>query len=75
MNEVGLNGVRPASVRLVDNVQFLFGRALVPDEDSTVKQFINAIKKWFIINVKGFDPDRMAAATLVFEGSEKEVRL
>ena len=73
MNEVGFSGVRPASVRLVDNLQFFFGRALVPDEDGLIEKFISAAKKFYIVNIQGFDPNKMCASTLVFEGTEEEV--
>eukprot|EP00347_Sterkiella_histriomuscorum_P018793 403344151 len=73
MNEVGFSGIRPASVRLVDNLQFFFGRALVPDDHGVIEKFLSAAKKFYIINVKGFDVNKMCAATLVFEGVEEEV--
>ena len=74
MNEVGFSSTRPASVRLVDNMQFLFGRALQPDVDSIIQKILNAAKKFFILNVKGFKGDQMCAATMVFEGTEEEVQ-
>lgn len=73
MHEVGISGVRPASVRLMDNIQFLFGRALIPDDHGIIKRFLSAAKKFYIVHVKGFEPTKMCAATLVFEGSEEEV--
>jgi alkyldihydroxyacetonephosphate synthase len=57
MEEVGMSGIRPASVRLMDNVQFKFGMALKPKENSITKRMIDAIKKYYVLNIKGFDQD------------------
>lgn len=73
MTELGVTSTRPASVRLVDNLQFLFGRALQPDAESFITKILNAAKKFFILNIKGFKGETMCAATMVFEGSEEEV--
>jgi alkyldihydroxyacetonephosphate synthase len=62
----------PASVRLVDNLQFQFGLALKPAATplGTVK---SRIEKFFVTRLKRFVPDRMVACTIVFEGSRAEV--
>lgn len=75
MEEVAISGVKPASLRLMDNIQFLFGLALKPDEHGVVKSVVDAIKKFYVLKIKGFDPDKMTAATLVFEGTAEEVDL
>ena len=62
----------PASVRLVDNIQFRFGQALKPRTEG-FKSIKSKIEKFFIINVKGFDPDKMCALTIVTEGTKEEV--
>ena len=62
----------PASVRLVDNIQFRFGQALKPRTEG-FKSIKSKIEKFFIINVKGFDPDKMCALTIVMEGTKEEV--
>ena len=62
----------PASVRLVDNLQFQFGLALKP-KSSAMAKFKSRIEKFFVTKVKGFAPDKMVACTLVFEGSRAEV--
>ena len=58
----------PTSLRLVDNIQFQFGQALKPAEPSVSKQIINKIKKFYVLNIKGFKETEMAAATCLFEG-------
>ena len=35
-----------------------------------MKQFVDGIKKWALLNVKGFKVDQMAAATCLFEGDK-----
>jgi alkyldihydroxyacetonephosphate synthase len=62
----------PASVRLVDNVQFRFGQALKPKSEG-LKKLIDDLKKFMVINIKGFDPVLMCASTFVMEGTQSEV--
>ncbi|RPI24651.1 MAG: FAD-binding oxidoreductase, partial [Acidobacteria bacterium] len=71
--ELAHSGLLPASIRLVDNIQFRFGLALKGRTDSAVQATLDRIKKFFVVKVKGFDPHRMVAATLVMEGSQAEV--
>lgn len=62
----------PASIRLVDNIQFRFGLAL-KGKSSGLKALLDRFKKAYLLKVKGFDPDQMVAATIVMEGSLDEV--
>lgn len=62
----------PASVRLVDNFQFRFGQAL-KSKVSGFSKIFDDIKKFFVLNIKGFDPHTMCAATFVMEGEQNEV--
>ncbi|MBL8019333.1 MAG: FAD-binding oxidoreductase [Leptospirales bacterium] len=74
MYELAQQSVRPASVRLMDNVQFQLGQALKPAAEETQWEIRKAkLQKFFVTTVKGFDPDRMVACTLVFEGTQEEV--
>ena len=63
----------PASVRLVDNAQFQFSMALKPAASSTLHQAKSRLEKLYITKLRGFDPQRMVACTLVFEGALDEV--
>lgn len=63
----------PASCRLVDNLQFQFGQALKPAAEGRFDELKGKFQKWYVTKLKGFDPGRMAALTLVFEGSRAEV--
>lgn len=74
MEEVGKSGVWAASMRLMDNTQFMFGMALKPREFSRAKLIVDAIKKYYVVNIKGFDQNKLAALTLLFEGSADEVK-
>ncbi|HEX4998013.1 MAG TPA: FAD-linked oxidase C-terminal domain-containing protein, partial [Terriglobia bacterium] len=62
----------PASVRLVDNLQFQFGLALKP-ASSGLGALKSKVEKLYVTRVKGFDPHRMVACTLVFEGTREQV--
>lgn len=60
----------PASVRLVDNLQFRFGQACKPPSSG----FVRTLQKAYLTRYRGIDLEKMAAATLVYEGSADEQR-
>lgn len=66
------SGALPASIRLMDNVQFRFGQALKARPSSRDK-LVSRVQQAFLMNIKGFDPRQLAAATIVMEGSAEEV--
>jgi len=70
--ELSKEATLPASVRLVDNLQFQLGQCLKPRAVGT-KALVGKAQKFLVTKVKGFDPDRMVACTLLFEGTVKEV--
>ena len=70
--ELAHSGFIPASIRLVDNNQFRFGRALKPEANG-IKAYLDWLKKLYVLKVKGFDPHQMVAATIVMEGGTEEV--
>lgn len=72
MYELSKTGNPPASVRLVDNVQFQFSMALKPASKG-LKVLKKQLEKILVTQVKGFDPLQMVACTLVFEGRREEV--
>ncbi len=65
-------GALPASIRLVDNIQFRFGQALKP-RPTPSEAVIGQAQKMFLLNIKHFDPHKLCAATIVLEGSAEEV--
>jgi alkyldihydroxyacetonephosphate synthase len=72
MYEMAREATPPASVRLVDNLQFQFGLALKP-KSSGLAALKSRAEKLFVTRIKGFEPEKMVACTLVFEGSSAEV--
>jgi alkyldihydroxyacetonephosphate synthase len=70
--ELSQTGILPASIRLVDNIQFRFGSALKP-EPTASEEAMNKIQKFFLLTVKKFDPHELCAATIVMEGTADEV--
>src|SRR6185369_9355975 len=62
----------PASVRLVDNLQFQLSQTLKPKATGLAAAKRSA-EKLFVTRVKGFDPTQMVACTLVYEGSREQV--
>lgn len=71
MEEVTRKSTPPASMRLVDNLQFQFGLALKP-ASSGLKVVKSNFEKFFVTKIKGFEPEKMAPCTLVFEGTRAE---
>ncbi|MEE2839132.1 MAG: FAD-binding oxidoreductase [Acidobacteriota bacterium] len=73
LHRLARTGYIPASIRLVDNVQFRFGQALKPASTGW-GAWVDKIKKFYLVQVRGIDLHKMAAATIVMEGSAEEVR-
>lgn len=75
MYELSQQSAWPASARLVDNLQFQLSMALKPadKEPSVWRTRKSNLQKLYVTRLKGFDPDRMVACTLVFEGEAAEV--
>jgi alkyldihydroxyacetonephosphate synthase len=65
--------VPPASVRLVDNLQFQLSQTLKP-RSAGLRGALRRAEKLFVTRVRGFDPRRMVACTLLYEGSRRGVR-
>jgi alkyldihydroxyacetonephosphate synthase len=72
LRAVQRSGVVPASVRLMDNLQFQFGQALRPARTG-LAALKGTLEKAFVTKLRGFEPERMVACTLLFEGRSKEV--
>lgn len=72
MYDIAKAGDPPASIRLVDNVQFQFSMALKPATQG-MKVLKKKMESFIVTKLKGFDPNKMVAATLVFEGSKESV--
>jgi alkyldihydroxyacetonephosphate synthase len=72
LHDLAKSRIVPASVRLVDNTQFQFGQSLKAAPTPLQAQK-SKIEKFIVLKLKGFDPKQMVAATVVFEGSAREV--
>ena len=70
--ELTQTGTLPASIRLLDNIQFRFGSAL-KGEPTQMEAIMGAIQKFFLLKVKNFDPNELCAATIVMEGTKEQV--
>lgn len=63
----------PTSCRLVDNEQFKFGATMKPAHNGAWETFVENAKKFFVMNIKGYDADTLTACTLLFEGDKVEM--
>jgi alkyldihydroxyacetonephosphate synthase len=73
MYDLACETTPPASVRVVDNLQFQFGLALKPKSKGMLADLKSKTEKYFVTKIKRFAPDKMVACTLVFEGTRTEV--
>ncbi|XP_004403785.1 PREDICTED: alkyldihydroxyacetonephosphate synthase, peroxisomal [Odobenus rosmarus divergens] len=73
LREIAKQRCAPASIRLMDNQQFQFGHALKPQVSSIFTSFLDGLKKFYITKFKGFDPNQLTVATLLFEGDREKV--
>ncbi|XP_054976638.1 alkyldihydroxyacetonephosphate synthase, peroxisomal [Sorex araneus] len=73
LREIAKQRCAPASIRLMDNQQFHFGHALKPQVSSIFTSFLDGLKKFYITKFKGFDPNQLSVATLLFEGDREKV--
>jgi len=71
LREIALRRCAPASIRLMDNEQFLFGQALKAGSTPFWTRIMDWIKAFYITKIKGFDPSQMCVCTLLFEGSKE----
>nr|WP_300151465.1 FAD-binding oxidoreductase [Propionicimonas sp.] len=74
MEALNRTGARPASIRLVDNLQFRLGQSLKP-APSGAKVLKSRAEQVLVTKVKRFEPRTMVAATIVYEGTSAEVAL
>jgi len=72
LRDLTREGMPPASVRLVDNLQFQLSQMLKP-KATGFKATVRRAEKLFVTKLKGFDVHEMVACTLVFEGSRDQV--
>ncbi len=72
LRDVKENQTYPASIRLMDNNQFVFGQALKRAPNFFTK-IQSKIQHYIIERVKKFDLSKIAVATIVFEGTKDEV--
>ena len=73
LHELQASGVRPASIRLTNNTEFRLGQALGRAKTGLAALSSKLIRS-YVTRVKGFDPERMVACTVVMEGTAAEVR-
>jgi alkyldihydroxyacetonephosphate synthase len=62
----------PASVRLVDNLQFQLSLTLKPKAEG-LHALRSRVEKYLVTRLRRFDPARMVAATIVYEGERRAV--
>lgn len=72
LRDLAASGDLPASVRLVDNLQFRFGLALKA-KTAGPAALKSRLEKWFVMGLKGFRGDALVACTLVYEGARAAV--
>lgn len=69
MHEMSKQRIWPTSLRMVDNDQYRFSRAL-KGEKTLWDEFMESVAQFYLQKVKGFNPLKLAAATCMFEGEK-----
>ena len=69
MDEVARSRNWPASLRVVDNTQFKASQALKEKTNSMTKEFVDMLKMFYVLRIKGFDMNKFVGCTVVFEGT------
>jgi len=64
--------IRPASIRLASNMEFRLGQAL-GRQQSHWKALVSRAKAFYLLRIKGYDPEKMVAGTVLMEGSRADV--
>jgi len=72
LNDLARSGQVPASVRLVDNLQFQLSQTLKGPAVG-LQLLKRRAEKWFVTKVRGLEPTKMVACTLLYEGTVDEV--
>lgn len=72
MEALNRTGARPASIRLVDNLQFRLGQSLKA-APSGAKVLKSRVEEILVTRIKKFDTRTMVAATIAYEGTATEV--
>lgn len=72
LNDLSRSGAVPASVRLVDNLQFQLSQTL-RGPATGLQTLKRKAERWFVTKVRGLDPTTMVACTLLYEGTHDEV--
>ncbi|XP_076323207.1 alkyldihydroxyacetonephosphate synthase, peroxisomal-like [Tachypleus tridentatus] len=75
MREVAKQGLKPASIRLMDNDQTMFGQVLKPESESILSSLVDSVKMFYVIRIKGFELTRVVGLTLLLEGKREDVQL
>ncbi|XP_055524384.1 alkyldihydroxyacetonephosphate synthase-like [Wyeomyia smithii] len=73
LREIAKHRLQPASIRLIDNEQFVFGQALKP-AGGPLTHLSGALQKAYITKFKGMSLEKIAIVTLLFEGNAKDVK-
>ena len=63
----------PASVRMVDNLQFQFGLSIRTFKKVLLNQVIGFVQNFYLFKIKKIAPDKMCLATVLMEGRKSEV--
>ncbi|XP_055644534.1 alkyldihydroxyacetonephosphate synthase-like [Toxorhynchites rutilus septentrionalis] len=72
LREVSEKRLQPASIRLVDNIQFKCGM-LLDSGGSFFTGFYEFFKNFYLTTICGYDLDHIVAVTLLYEGDAKSV--
>ncbi|KAL9693838.1 hypothetical protein quinque_013123 [Culex quinquefasciatus] len=73
LREIAAKRLQPASIRLMDNMQFQLGQHLQPD-GTWFNNIVKSVAKTYLSTIRRFKLDSVAVVTLMFEGTSEEVK-
>lgn len=77
LRQIALQRLQPASIRLMDKIQTQCGslfRISPPGGPPLKEVLLEKLKKFYLKNIKGWKEEDLCACTLLFEGTENDVK-
>lgn len=72
MYELSKSSCQPSSLRLVDNLHYQTSHGFKQSQGA-ISDFLEVVKKGYLSKIKGYDFNKLAIATYVFEGKADDV--
>lgn len=72
MRDIENNSCQPSSLRLIDNFHFQWS-SILKQSKGRMNDFVEDLKRFYISKIKGYNLEKVAFATFLFEGTKDDV--